>query len=1161
MSTGSRRGALVRRIGLAGAWTLAHAGRLAFALLFLLALTLWGLGTRGVPLTVDIAQRLLAGQLTVAKAQGGLFGPILLEGVVFESDSSRTEIDRIALDWTPGWLLRRAVQLDRLAVGRVVVQQKPTPETPPKPLSTTLPFDLVIRAASVEQLTIRPVEGEALQLDALRARASWRGEQLVLEGLALAEAQRGSLQTGPLQAHARIALAPDRITVERLDVAGPAQLRAEGVIGLLGVPSTLAVLVKDGRWPLSGEPQLRAPALQLTLKGVLSGAPLDAALTARAALRTALDEQDLGFDLDTALQLGATGARIDRLRLKSTDGAGSLSAQGSASWQPALTVDATMEVSRLDPGVLLPEWAGQLNGTVRATTEQVDAVPRVQFDALLKDSKLRGYPLRLEARGTASLQGETQALQVEQLTLVSGSTTITAAGALLPRLDARLTVEARDLKTLLPQLAGAVQLRATAQGEPAHPALQASGTLRGLRYGEIALATGALEVDYTPEADSRATVTATGLVAGSTRIASSSLTASGRAANHTVTVKAAVDQPRSSASLTLAGALDLATQRWQGSLQQSTFTPPYGPVWLQESAGALTLAANQQQLSATCWRAGTARLCLDATLAPPLTRLAYRIEQLDTGAFAALLPPDWRLQTVVNGDGEVALRGAEPETLRLQLQLAPGSIAVPGAPVLNLLPSQLSVLQVGGSWQGKAAVALDRGTVALDATLPVEGGPLLERPLSGRVQLAVPDLAWVNALVPQVQQLRGALAGDFTIAGSAGAPRLEGALNLRDGSVTIAAAGITLKDVTAEVRGSNSGPLALSARATSGGTLTVDGTADFASGTPVVQLKIAGTEVQVADIADARVWVSPDLSYAQNAEGMRLEGTVTVPRADITPRRLAANAIGASADQVLVGAEAPAEKNLPLSARVRLVLGEKVTFEGFGLRSRITGEVTAFDRPGSGGTRGRGELRLIDAAYKAYGQEIEVETGRVLFNGGPIAEPTVDLVAKRSPREDVTVSLHVRGTLDQPTFDLTSSPAMPREQQLGWLLFGQPIDAGTGGEFSGAAAALSLGIAGGDALASRIGKVIGLDQVSLAADTSSTAWQSSNRSLPGAAGTDQTRFTVGKYLSPKLFVSYGVGLFDNGNVLRLLYDLGRGFKLRSEAGLETGGDLLYSVER
>jgi len=55
--------------------------------------------------------------------------------------------------------------------------------------------------------------------------------------------------------------------------------------------------------------------------------------------------------------------------------------------------------------------------------------------------------------------------------------------------------------------------------------------------------------------------------------------------------------------------------------------------------------------------------------------------------------------------------------------------------------------------------------------------------------------------------------------------------------------------------------------------------------------------------------------------------------------------------------------------------------------------------------------------------------------------------------------------------------------------------------------------------------------------------------------------TVGKYLSPKIFVSYGIGLFQPGNVFKLLYDLGKGFKLSTESGTFTGGDLLYQVER
>lgn len=1144
----------LKRLGLGLAHLVAGVGRLGLLLLTLLALIVWALGTRGVPLVVEVSQKWLGGELQIAHAEGGLFGPILLNGIVLETPSAHIEIDHVYLVWSPGALWRRTLQVDRLAIGQITVQRKAREARPPQPLRPKLPRDLVVSEFSVARFEQRPIEGAPLLITAIRGSGSWRNETVVIDALQFAHAQ-----TGLVQASAQVALAPTAITVQQLNLSGPARLSASGSLGLMGESSALTATVQDAQWPLQGVATVRVPELTVTARGVLTDGPLDAALTLQGALRTAVDDKPLGFDLDGALRLQPHGLHIERLQLVSRNGGGSLLAQGDAVWQPALGVEAVVELRKLNPGVLLPDWKGQLNGRFEAHTQRVKGVPQVRFTAALKDSTLRGYPLQLDLRGLAALQGETQQLQIDALTLTSGGARLTAAGKLLPRLDARLTLAAADLKAVLPSLSGAVQLAVELQGLPGAPAVQAQGSLHNFRSKTLSVASGALALDYTPTGQSKAELQLSGVQDGDTQLSSASLIAEGRIERHSIQLRAQLAQPKATVSLSLAGAAKLQTRSWQGSLQQSALTLPYGPGWQQEAPGALLINATQQRLEPTCWRAGQARVCLDATLAPPVSRIAYRIEQLDTAAFAALLPKGWLLQTIVDGRGQVALNGSVPETLNLELQLGAGRVSLPDAPTLQLLPSTLSVRQSGGVWLAKADLALDRGTLAFEASTPVAGGVLLERPLSGRVRLALPDIAWLTPLVPGVQDLRGALAGAFNIAGSVGTPQLQGALNLTGGSARIPAAGIVLKDILAEARGGNSGPLALTASASSGGPIQLSGSADFANGKPVVQLKITGDQVQIADIADARIWVSPNLVYAQNAEGMSLTGTVTVPKADITPRKLAANAVGASSDQVLVGAEAPEKKSLPLTTKVTVVMGEAVSFEGFGLKSKLRGSVTAVDTPGSGGTRGFGELRLIDAAYKAYGQEIAVETGRILFNGGPIAEPTVDIVARRSPREDVSVSLRVRGTLEQPTFDLSSSPAMPREQQLGWLIFGRPIDGGASGEFSGAAAALSLGIAGGDALASRLGKIVGLDQVSLEADTSSNAWQASG-SKPGQAGTDQTRFTVGKYLSPKLFVSYGVGLFDNGNVLRLLYDLGRGFKLRTEAGLETGGDLLYSVE-
>ena len=54
----------------------------------------------------------------------------------------------------------------------------------------------------------------------------------------------------------------------------------------------------------------------------------------------------------------------------------------------------------------------------------------------------------------------------------------------------------------------------------------------------------------------------------------------------------------------------------------------------------------------------------------------------------------------------------------------------------------------------------------------------------------------------------------------------------------------------------------------------------------------------------------------------------------------------------------------------------------------------------------------------------------------------------------------------------------------------------------------------------------------------------------------------GTYIAPRLFVSYGVGLFDRDNVISARYDLNRGFGIRATSGQkESGVDLIYRLER
>src|SRR3546814_13341994 len=100
--------------------------------------------------------------------------------------------------------------------------------------------------------------------------------------------------------------------------------------------------------------------------------------------------------------------------------------------------------------------------------------------------------------------------------------------------------------------------------------------------------------------------------------------------------------------------------------------------------------------------------------------------------------------------------------------------------------------------------------------------------------------------------------------------------------------------------------------------------------------------------AEARVWVSPDLHVALADRRLVVDGTVTIPKADITPKSLGDGSVSASSDEVMVGDDpgAQPERNLLINADVPPKLGDSVRFEGFGLKSRLTGPVGAIEQTG-----------------------------------------------------------------------------------------------------------------------------------------------------------------------------------------------------------------------
>ena len=54
---------------------------------------------------------------------------------------------------------------------------------------------------------------------------------------------------------------------------------------------------------------------------------------------------------------------------------------------------------------------------------------------------------------------------------------------------------------------------------------------------------------------------------------------------------------------------------------------------------------------------------------------------------------------------------------------------------------------------------------------------------------------------------------------------------------------------------------------------------------------------------------------------------------------------------------------------------------------------------------------------------------------------------------------------------------------------------------------------------------------------------------------------LGTHLSPKLYVAYGIGLFEAANSFRVRYSLNNRWSVQAESGRQTSADLMFNIEK
>lgn len=865
-----------------------------------------------------------------------------------------------------------------------------------------------------------------------------------------------------------------------------------------------------------------------------------------------LDHLELRLDeLPTlAVDLRADGNResLDIASAGIASEHGSLALSGQLGWIPHLAWQLELQAEQLDPAFISPQLSGRLSGQARSEGQLADPdAPEINVLLTRLVGELNQQPLdasgRLDARGTDDIRGE--------LSLTLGSTHLEIDGQWSEKPDLHASINAPELGYLLDQLGGSITLNAHLHGSRDNPLLDANAEARNLTFAEYQLANLDLEV-----ASSLRPTTGMTLAlelgplsrAGQLLLSSAQLQGTGRLDDHRLQWQ--LDQRGEQ----LQGQLDgsFSEGQWLAQLLALEIQGPLSGTWQLDQAVSVSVAADAAHLMPLCLEETTrhASLCAELLWHQEGELLAdLQLSGVPLAPMAMLLPTPARIEGELNASAQ----------LRRQQGIMTGSLQVDagsGNAVLDdngdgdyRIPWQIMRAEAHLAEQQlriSSEIQLDQDSRA-DALLTVDLDGDQSR-LDGQIGAAIDDLAWLELLIPRMRNPQGQIRGDLAISGTLAEPGFSGNIDLSGGAADIPELGLELSNIHLRAHGDAGGQLVIEGGLRSGpGELRVDGELDTSEALPwPVVLNISGREVLAVQRPDARILLNPDLQLALDGTRLTVRGEVRIPEARLSPRQLPQQAVSLSRDVRLVGVEEQQQTSpWQTDTDVQVLLGDQVRIDGFGLTGRFAGAVRIQDQP-QRPIRLTGEIRIEDGRYRAYGQNLRVERGRLLFEGPP-DNPGLDIVAVRViAAHNIRAGLEIGGTLRDPRSRIFSEPAMEESEAMAWLLTGRPLSGASEEEGSAILQAITLyGIEQGDFITESVGDALGLE---VGIDTEGEF--------------EDTALMLGRQLSSRLYLRYSVGLFESLSSVMLRYTLSRTLSLETRSSSEAQSvDLIYRRER
>ena len=529
----------------------------------------------------------------------------------------------------------------------------------------------------------------------------------------------------------------------------------------------------------------------------------------------------------------------------------------------------------------------------------------------------------------------------------------------------------------------------------------------------------------------------------------------------------------------------------------------------------------------------------------------------------------------------------------MELTINPGHYQMAEGSIISSLKFQGGVLTASLSPKqlaGKGSLTLDEGKkVNVLFQLPkfdLTKGLSSTQPVSAELSLFVNSFDFLQDLSPDISKPKGHLTASLKTTGTLGKANIESKLTLSQASVVVPRLGLNLDSIDFIALGKKQHWEATGTLVSGGKKLNLKGQGPLNS--PLSgDISLQGSDFPIMNTKEYQIKITPQLNINVTPSNFNITGSILVPFAQIKPHTFS-NSIVLSEDVVFQSKKTKNESPPPTpfnsNMDIRVEMGNKVDLSFKGLNASLAGTVNLKQVP-QGPVSAIGELTVKKGTYKAYGQDLAIEQGQLIFTGGLLDNPGINLRAAKkidtttasasgtnqpfdfssnnlqnsNVRGNISVGVEVTGRLTEPKILLFSNPAILSQADiLSMLVLGRPANQANkaGGQLLLAAiSSMNLGNGtNGTQLLEQLKKNLGFDL---------NVQTTSNYNIATNQISDSTAVVVGKSISKRIYLSYNVGLSQaDPNVLTLKYLLNKFYSIQVSTSTTANAiDILYTSSK